>query len=341
MSRGKKKHVCSCGEEFNHGIGLRKHQRQTGHKGSSIVDDGGPGGDDDGDEEAAAPPPAAAPSPPPPPPPPPAPTPPPAPAPAPVAKPAPPPPQAPAPVARPAPPPVAAYDDEDDEPDQTVAVSRTQIGRREPAGEAGWDYGEGPSRYQHNKQKLTLVSSGLKVIAKSHARTAGNQIKQSARSGADIFTEAAKIAVALLLFMAIPAAGLWWWWQHNKAPAAPVNVPSTFTFDQGPLAARSALLQYLDALAKGRTEEAYSRLSGDWQQQLTASAFRESMSGIENIRWAVEDQKLAGDGSAEVTLVIAFNEDGRARKFQGRFRMTPEGQAWKVDRAELSPAPSS
>lgn len=42
MARKKKKHVClECFEQFNHGIGLRKHQRQSGHKGSNVfnVDD--------------------------------------------------------------------------------------------------------------------------------------------------------------------------------------------------------------------------------------------------------------------------------------------------------------
>lgn len=339
MSRGKKKHVCSCGEEFNHGIGLRKHQRQSGHKGSTIVDDGAGGGDDEGEDDApaaAAPPPAPAPSPPPPA------APPPPPPPAPVAKPAPAPPPPPTPApARPAPAPAAAAYDDDDEPDQTVAVTRSRPPRQDTSSQQEWEYEEGPSRYQHNKQKLTLVSSGLKVIAKSHARTAGNQIKQSARSGADIFAEAAKIAVALLLFMAIPAAGLWWWWHQSKAPSAPVEVPSTFTFEGGPLAARSALLQYLDALEKGRTEDAYQRLSQGWRSQLSASAFAEAFSGISNIRWAVEDQTLAPDGSAEVTLLLAYREDGQARKFQGRFRLTQEGQAWRVDRAELSSAPSS
>ena len=38
--RGKKRHHClECGEVFNHGIGLRKHQRQSGHKGSQVVQD--------------------------------------------------------------------------------------------------------------------------------------------------------------------------------------------------------------------------------------------------------------------------------------------------------------
>ena len=36
--RGKKIHLClECQEMFNHGIGLRKHQRQTGHSGTSIL----------------------------------------------------------------------------------------------------------------------------------------------------------------------------------------------------------------------------------------------------------------------------------------------------------------
>lgn len=36
--RGKKRHHCvECGEVFNHGIGLRKHQRLSGHRGSQVV----------------------------------------------------------------------------------------------------------------------------------------------------------------------------------------------------------------------------------------------------------------------------------------------------------------
>ncbi len=37
--RLKKQHVCTeCGMRFNHGIGLRKHQRQAGHKGRAVED---------------------------------------------------------------------------------------------------------------------------------------------------------------------------------------------------------------------------------------------------------------------------------------------------------------
>lgn len=332
MSRAKKKHVCSCGEEFNHGIGLRKHQRQTGHKGSSVVDDDGSGGG--GDE---APPAAAAAPPPPPAAPPPKPEPEPA-APAPIATPpaAPPPPPAPKPA--PAKPVAAAYEDEDDEPDQTVAVSRTglQTPYRAPAAEPLWEGSDEPSRFQHNRQKLTLVKSGLKVIAKSHARAAGQQLKQSARSGADIFTEAAKIAVALLLLLSVPAVAFWWWWSQRDFVPAPVKAPNSFTVEQGALGARSALLGYLDALAKSQWDDAYGRLSQGWQSELNSATFRQSFSGINDVRWAVKDQKLLSDGSAEVSLLLAYLEDGRAKKFQGRFRLTQEGPAWKVDRAELS-----
>lgn len=344
MSRAKKKHVCSCGEEFNHGIGLRKHQRQTGHKGSSIVDDeGGGGGDDEAGEEAApapAPPaaPAAAPAPPPPP--------------APKAEPAPPP-----PPPKPAEPPKAAEPpraaapaaptpaparpepeaDDDEPPDQTVPVSRASSAA---AAEETWDYGHTPSRFEHNRQKMAVVSSGLKVIAKSRAREASHQLKQSARSGADIFAEALKIAVALLLLLAIPSGAFWWWYSQRKAHLPPVNVPNSFSFEEGALAARSELLRYLDALAKSRYDDAYGRLSAGWQRELSAPSFREAFSGISDIRWAIGDQKLQSDGSADVTLVLAYLEDGRAKKFQGRFRLVREGEQWRIDRAELSPASS-
>lgn len=347
MSRGKKKHVCSCGEEFNHGIGLRKHQRQTGHKGSSIVE-GGAGDDSDG-EEASPPPAAAAPAPPPPAPPPPPPS-----APPPAAeRPEPAPPAAPPPAPAAAPPPappaavasVAAAPVDDDEPAQTVAVTRSGSGyvaAPSPApAEEEWDYGDSPSRFQQNRQKLTLVSSGLKVIAKSRAREASHQLKQSARSGADIFAEASKIAVALLLLLAIPSVAFWWWYSQRKAAPPPVPVPDTFTIEQGALAARSTLLQYLDALKNGRHQDAYGRLSTSWQSELSAPSFQEAFSGIEDIRWAVSEQRLLADGSAEVALVLAYVEDGRPRKFRGRFRLTREGEKWKVDRAELSAAAST
>jgi hypothetical protein len=188
---------------------------------------------------------------------------------------------------------------------------------------------------------LTVVSSGLKVLAKSRAREAGHQLKQSARSGADIFTEALKIAVSLLLLMAIPIGVFWWWWSQRRATPPPVQVPSTFTFEQGALGARSVLLQYLDALEKKRWNDAYGKLSSDWQSEISAPGFEEAFSGIEKIRWAVSDQKLLPDGTAEVSLLLAYVEDGRPRKFQGRFRLTQEGDAWRVDRAELSSAPSS
>lgn len=188
---------------------------------------------------------------------------------------------------------------------------------------------------------MAVVSSGLKVIAKSRAREASHQLKQSARSGADIFAEALKIAVALLLLLAIPSGVFWWWYNQRKAKLPPVNVPNTFTFEEGALAARSELLKYLDSLAKSRLDDAYGRLSSDWQRELSAPSFKEAFSGISDIRWAISDQKLLSDGSADVTLVLAYIEDGRSKKFQGRFRLVREGELWKIERAELSPAPSS
>jgi flagellar motor switch protein FliG len=45
--RRKRIHICKeCGDTFAHGIGLRKHQRRLGHKGSSAIQHGDPEGDD-------------------------------------------------------------------------------------------------------------------------------------------------------------------------------------------------------------------------------------------------------------------------------------------------------
>ena len=341
MSRGKKKHVCSCGEEFNHGIGLRKHQRQTGHKGSSVVDDDGSGPAGGDEEEASAPPPPAPPKPaevaPPPPPPK-------------AAEPPPPPPPPPAP-ARPAPAPVAAQvddDDEEDDPPRTVAVTRPTATAQQhppqqyPAQEA-WPpaYPQaGPSRFEHNRQKLSLVSRGLRVLLSYRARSAGTQLKASAQSGADIVTEASKIALALLLILAVPTTIFWWWWHSREAVPPPAKVPTTFNVDEGAKAARGTVLSYLDSLSKGKSEDAYGRLSRSWRSELSAEAFRSDMSGISEVRWAVNDQRLLSADLAEVTLLLAYVEDGQSKKFQGRFRLTREDETWKVDRLELSAASS-
>ena len=336
MSRGKKKHVCSCGEEFNHGIGLRKHQRQTGHKGSSVVEDDGAGDDDAGGEEASPPPPPpAAPTPPPPP----VAPPPPEPEPEPEPAPPPPPPRAAAP-----PPPVEEdEDDEEDEPAATVSVPQQRSTQQPPAPQPSWPpvyQPPEPSRFQHNRQKLSLVSRGLRVLFSYRARRAGDQLKASAQSGADIFAEAFKIALALLLILAVPGCLIWWLWTSRETPPPPARVPATFSVEQGAKSARNAALSYLDALSKGRLDEAYSALSPSWKAELSRESFGDTFSDIENIRWAVGDHRMVTQDQADVMMTLAFVEAGQAKKFQARFRLTQEGQAWKVDRLELSAAPN-
>ncbi len=339
MSRGKKKHVCSCGEEFNHGIGLRKHQRQSGHKGSTVVEDDGDGDDDAGEVEA---PPAPAAAPPPPPPAPVAPPPPPPRAPEPEPAPPPPPPRAAAP-----PPPVEPEDDDDydDDPAQTVSVpySGGYQQQQPPQVQQSWPpaYQQPePSRFEHNRQKLSLVSRGLRVLFSYRARKAGDQLKASAQSGADIFTEAAKIALALLLILAVPGFAIWWVWSSREAPPAPARVPTTFSVDEGAKSARNAALSYLDALSKKRLDEAYDGLSQSWRSELSAESFRSDLASIDNIRWAVSDHRMISETQAEVSMTLAYVENGEAKKFHARFRLTQEAKAWKVDRLELSAASS-
>ncbi len=330
MSRQKKKHVCSCGEEFPHGIGLRKHQRDTDHKGSTIVVDDGSGLATSGGGEAEESAPAPA-------------TPPPARRQTVLAQPEPEPEES-EPPPSPAAPPTATvhqpYEDDDEEDyDTTVPVVR----QAPQSGAGSWQTptDHGPSRFQQNKQKVSLVARGLRILLGYRARSAGNQLKQSARSGADIFAEAFKIAISLLLIIAIPIGAYLWWRGHRTPDLAGANVPTEFQPERGALAARSALLMYLDNLAKGEYSVAYAMLSPAWRSEMSEESFRETFLGIENIRWAVNGQKLLNPESAEVSLVIAYIEDGRPRRYRGRFRLTQQAQLWKVDRLELSSIPST
>jgi hypothetical protein len=338
VARKKKKHICAeCGESFNHGIGLRKHQRQSGHKGSKIVEEGDDADAPEADEPAAV----AAPEP--------EPEPPPAKArqssprrkespvaqePSPVVE---------APVASPR---AAAIEDDDDGDgdDQTVAVPRpsqpaaTGTVQRTPH-ESGLlqHQGVSPTKMQHTKRKINLVSSGLKVVLSARAKDAGQQLKKSARSGADIFKEALKLAVALVCLLAVPTIVFFWFKSHSKAPTQSPDRPAVFSFDDGALAARSTLLRYLDHLGKRQWDEAYGLLSPGWQNDLDTSSFRDAFLDIEDVRWAVSDQRLNSNGDADVLVRLAYREGGKNRRFLGRFRLHKSTQGWRIDRAELSP----
>ena len=316
MARRKKKHICAeCNESFNHGIGLRKHQRQTGHKGSKIVEDGGEGADAPKAPKAADPPKEAEPPP---------------------AAAAPPPADnavveepSPAPAAEPAPTPSS------DDDDRTVAVPRPQ-GSYVDTGYQAPAKPQGPTKLQDTKQKLSLVGSGLKVVLSARAKGAGQQLKKSARSGADIFREALKLAVALVCFLAIPTFVFFWYKSHERQQT-PKPDRVLFRHDDGALAARSTLLRYLDHLGKGELDSAYALLSPAWQQDLPSSGFRDAFLDIEDVRWAVSDQRLNPSGEADVLVRLAYREGGKSRRFIGRFRLSKGTQGWRIDRAELSP----
>ena len=339
MARGrkKKKHICAeCGEAFNHGIGLRKHQRQTGHKGSEIREEGDDSPPPAEVEPEPAAPPAAEPEP----------------APA-AAAPPPPPPPPPPPQAEPAPPPPAAApspladdpidDDDEEENDQTVAVPRPTAPATVPAAYAPQqpvDYGAPPSssKMRETKTKLTLVSKGVSRVISAKAVDAGQQAKKLGKDGADIFREALKLALALICLGAIPTAVFFWWKSpaHNQQYQQP-NQPQNFSFENGALKARSTLLEYLNHLGKGEMTEAYAMLTPEWQRDLSYGSFQDAFLDIEDVRWAVNDQRLNQDGQADVLVRLAFLEGGKQRRFVGRFRLTRGPQGWRIDRAELSP----
>ncbi len=196
---------------------------------------------------------------------------------------------------------------------------------------------EETTRFQHNRQKLSVVSRGLRILFAYRARSAGDQLKQKAVDGVNIFTEAIKLAAALLCLLGIPTLIFFWWKANHETPAVPVAPPSSFTFEDGPLAARSALLRYLDNVGKGNFEQAYSSLSTSWQQELPPTDFAHAFLDISDLRWAVNEQKLLSNGTAEVSVILAFQEGGVSQRFRGRFRLVQEGQSWRIDRAQLSP----
>ena len=325
VARKKKKHVCSCGETFPHGIGLRKHQRQTGHKGSEIVEEGAPKPPPTEEPVATS-----------------------------EAEPAPPDPRPESVAPQSAPPP-----EPEPEPDETVVVNQRPsrrsaskaAQREEPsssanASSAGTDYHqapqplpvqEGPSRLQHNRQKLSLIGRGLKVLFAYRAKTAGKQLKQSARSGADIFAEAAKLAAALICLLGIPAMLIFWWKSGQSNTRRPQNPPMTFNFEDGPLAARSSVLRYLDNIGKKNWQAAYGQLSPSWQGEMTASRFRDAFLDIEDLRWAVNTQTVNEKGQAIVSVRLAFIEGGQRQRFLANFRLERSGKDWRIDRAEFSP----
>jgi len=335
--RKKKKHICAeCGEPFNHGIGLRKHQRQTGHKGSEIREEGDDDEEDGEDgasqaSEAVQPEPEPEPAAPVAPPPTPAPT---------------PPPPAAAPAATAPPPSVVSplADEPEEDDDQTVAVPRPSPPSSAPAPTtyvapppSAYPAPAAGSRMQETKTKLTLVSKGVSRVISAKAADAGQQAKQLGKDGADIFREALKLALALICLGAIPTAIFFWWkspthQQHQQPPQ-----PKVFDIESGDVVARSRLLEYLDNLGKGRMEEAYAMLSPEWQRDLSFGSFKDAFLDIEDVRWSVVDQRLNEAGQAEVLVRLVFLEGGKQRRFVGRFRLNRGPQGWRIDRAELSP----
>lgn len=196
--------------------------------------------------------------------------------------------------------------------------------------------GPAPSKMQHTKQKLDLVSRGLKVVLSHRAKGAGQQLKKSAQSGAGIFKEALKLAIALTCFLAIPTF-LFFWWKSTHTIHRESQQPAVFSFDDGALAARSTLLKYLDHLGKNNWQQAYGLLSPQWRNEMSQEEFRDAFLDIEDVRWAVSDQRLNSGGGADVTVRLAFKEGGKDQRFVGRFRLLKSTQGWRIDRAELSP----
>ena len=181
------------------------------------------------------------------------------------------------------------------------------------------------------------MSKGIQVVLSAKAKDAGQQIKRSARSGADIMSEAVRLAIALVCFLAVPTLIFFWWKSQNPAPSADTNGPAVFRIDDGAAADRSTLLRYFDNVGKSRWDEAYSLLTPSWQQSLSPADFRDAFLDIEDVRWAVSDQRLHPNGTADVLVRLAYKEGGRARLFVGKFRLHKSTEGWRIDRAELSP----
>lgn len=188
--------------------------------------------------------------------------------------------------------------------------------------------------------KLAIVSKGVSRVISAKAVDAGQQAKKLSKDGADIFREAVKLALALICFLLIPTVVIWWWKSHAPTPSQQ-NQPQVFSIENGALKARSTLLRYLNHLGKRELDEAYALLSPEWQRDLSYGSFTDAFLDIEDVRYAVNDQRLNPDGKADVLIRLAYREGGRERRFVGRFRLTREAQGWRIDRAELSPDETS
>ena len=193
------------------------------------------------------------------------------------------------------------------------------------------------SKMRETKTKLALVSKGVSRVISAKAADAGHQAAKLSKDGADIFREALKLALALICFLAIPTVVFFWWKSYTPSQSQQPNQPQVFSFENGALAARSSLLKYLDHLGKGQLNEAYSLLTPGWQNDLTFASFKDAFLDIEDVRWAVSDQRLNQDGDADILVRLAYREGGKQRRFVGRFRLNRGPQGWRIDRAELSP----
>ena len=183
---------------------------------------------------------------------------------------------------------------------------------------------------------MNLVGRGLQVSLSARAKDASQQIKEQARSGADIFKEALRLAFAIACLVLIPTIIFFWWRASHPNEQNGSDGSVLYTANDGALAARSTLLRYFDYLGKNKWEDAYGLLSPEWQSELDPSSFRDAFLDIEDVRWAVVDQRLTPQGVAEVTVRIAFREGGKSKAFAGRFRLQQSTDGWKVHRAELA-----
>lgn len=297
--KARKKHVCSCGASFSHGISLRRHQRVTGHEGSEVVVEG---------EEAQAEAQAAAEE------------------------------EAPAALAAPAEQPADApiADDEEMVAPATAAL-RDHDEALEPFTQIVAPIEEtrpsGPVVVV-DFQKLFLIGQALHYLATDRLRVLG----QVAVEGGRTVTQAVKLAALLLAVLGLTlfGAGATRVMARSSAQAPPPALRTAGTAQpSAAMMARSAVLSFYREVDRANFEGAYDYLSVDWHRELSLGRFVAGFEGVSAVGCRIASQETVGPGLVRVDVVLDLLEHGTPKSYQGTYLVVQTSDGWRLDRGHL------
>ncbi|MGE0491637.1 MAG: hypothetical protein AB7S38_20665 [Vulcanimicrobiota bacterium] len=317
MADGKKKnkHICGeCGEEFPHAITLRRHQRKTGHKGSSVVEVA------EGGEAAEAPKAAPAKA-----------------APAPVAE--------PEPIPEPEPEEVEVA--EADEPAEEVienggyeeeeeAPVTRPVAARSVTNPASQPTAPRRPRLQIDRKKISFVGRAVQYLVAYRASRAEAWLKRSAQSTASVMSESLKLAGVLLIVLSIPLLGWLAIRLHRARPVAPPNYSAQAQVNQNQaLEARGAVLGFYQAIDRGNFNVAYDLLSQGWRSELPYDSFVAGFEQTHAVGCRIENHQSITENQVQVDFVVDMQEADEARTYRGSYLVVRTSSGWRIDSGEL------